>query len=187
MVAASVVNIVRYMPVAVATRDSIPIIIRAGLKIIPGPRPLKAANTAPTKEMMIILMRFLGVACKSPSMKLYPASVLSLKSFLIMKTAIPRKVKQMSCRMMKSTQSMESHFCSSSRESSLLSAPLSTEMMIRTMISPQLRPTRDHYKLVLSYSMIALSLSLISGLSSSSFFSKFTSYLFVSYSELFTY
>ena len=54
MVAARVVNIVKYMPVAVATLDSIPIIIRAGLKIMPGPRPLKAAKMAPVKEMIIM-------------------------------------------------------------------------------------------------------------------------------------
>lgn len=67
MVAAKVVNIVKYIPVAVATLDSIPIIINAGLKIMPGPRPLKAAKMAPANEIKIMLIRFLGVASRSPS------------------------------------------------------------------------------------------------------------------------
>ena len=62
MLATRVVNIVKYMPVAVATRDSIPAIMSAGQNTIPGPNPLTAANTDPKKDTMTMVTRFLFVA-----------------------------------------------------------------------------------------------------------------------------
>lgn len=54
IVDASVVYTVRYIPVAVATYDSIPIMISAGMKTIPGPRPLKEAKIEPKNDTATI-------------------------------------------------------------------------------------------------------------------------------------
>lgn len=67
MEAAKEVNIVRYMPVDVATVGSMPIMTRMGQKIAPGPIPQNAAAKAPTNEIPIILTRSLLVHLKSPS------------------------------------------------------------------------------------------------------------------------
>lgn len=62
----SVVNMVMYIPVAVATWASIPMRTRVGQKIIPGPTPQKAARKAPTQLTRTIFNMFLGVASRSP-------------------------------------------------------------------------------------------------------------------------
>ena len=62
MVAERVVNIVTYMPVAVATIGWSPIITRIGEKMNPGPTPQKAANIDPTKAMPISIIKFFWVA-----------------------------------------------------------------------------------------------------------------------------
>ena len=61
------VNIVRYIPVDVATNGLIPIITKTGQKIAPGPTPQKAAEKAPKKEIQSIIIKSLGVDLKSPS------------------------------------------------------------------------------------------------------------------------
>jgi hypothetical protein len=65
-----VVNIVTYMPVAVATTGLIPIMIRIGQKIFPGPMPQKAEAIAPKNDIKTKVARFLGVASRSPCTKL---------------------------------------------------------------------------------------------------------------------
>jgi hypothetical protein len=77
IVADRVVNIVTYIPVAVATWASIPIRIKIGQKMNPGPTPEKAAAIAPKKEIPTNITRFLGVASISPAVKLYPSSTFS--------------------------------------------------------------------------------------------------------------
>ena len=87
IVAARVVNIVTYIPVAVATYASIPIISNIGPKIKPGPTPQNAAANAPTKLITFSLTRFSVVALRSPSTNTYPASSLALNSFLTITSA----------------------------------------------------------------------------------------------------
>lgn len=65
--AAKEVNMVRYMPVEVATVGSMPIITSTGQKMAPGPIPQNAAQKAPTNEINIILTRPSLVHLKSPS------------------------------------------------------------------------------------------------------------------------
>ena len=66
MVAERVVNIVTYIPVAVATWASIPIKTKIGQKMKPGPTPEKAAAIAPKNEIPTKITKFLGVASISP-------------------------------------------------------------------------------------------------------------------------
>ena len=68
MVAERVVNKVTYIPVAVATYPSMPIRIKMGQKINPGPTPEKAAAIAPKKDMLTKMRRFLVVASISPGL-----------------------------------------------------------------------------------------------------------------------
>ena len=87
IVAARVVNIVTYIPVAVATYASIPTISKIGPKIKPGPTPQNAAANAPKKLMTFNLTRFSVVALRSPSTNTYPAASLALNSFLTITSA----------------------------------------------------------------------------------------------------
>ena len=66
MVDARVVNIVRYIPVAVATLGSISIKIRAGTKRNAGPTPQKEATIPPIQLIIVSLMMFFLVAWTSP-------------------------------------------------------------------------------------------------------------------------
>ena len=59
-------NKVRYIPVAVATRASIPIMTRTGQKIIPPPIPQNAEINAPNHPMNMNIATFAGVSFRSP-------------------------------------------------------------------------------------------------------------------------
>jgi hypothetical protein len=61
-----VVNTVMYPPVAVATYASTPRITRAGVYIIAGPIPPKAADREPINPTLKIVTRLLLLISKSP-------------------------------------------------------------------------------------------------------------------------
>lgn len=60
-------NRVKYIPVAVATRASIPIITRTGQNIIPPPIPQNAEINAPNHPININIETFNGESLRSPS------------------------------------------------------------------------------------------------------------------------
>lgn len=70
MVALSVVNMVTYIPVAVATYALIPNKIKIGQKMLPGPMPQNAEANAPTNAIEVIPIKFFVFAWKSPSTNL---------------------------------------------------------------------------------------------------------------------
>jgi len=72
------VNKVMYMPVAVATYGSVPIINKPLTKINPGLVPEKEAIIAPKNDMAEMMKRLKVVPSKSPSVNSYPTSTFSL-------------------------------------------------------------------------------------------------------------
>ena len=66
IVEAKVVNIVMYIPVAVATYGSTPKMVMAGQNIVPGPTPLKAAANDPNQPTHKTVLKFLSFSSSSP-------------------------------------------------------------------------------------------------------------------------
>jgi len=64
------VNKVKYIPVAVATLASIPMITSIGQKIIPPPIPQKAEINAPNHPMKINTETLNGLSLRSPGTNL---------------------------------------------------------------------------------------------------------------------
>ena len=153
-----------YPPVAVATYASTPRITRAGVYIIAGPIPPKAADRDPINPTLKIVTRLLLLISKSPGTSWYPCIFFKFYSDIFIFNPTRKNARHIIWRTINKNQSIVSHLTKPRNESYGLFPPFNKFIKINTIMIPQWRQIFFHWKYELSLLIIICSCSLTYGL-----------------------